>query len=429
MKTTIHWFRRDLRIEDNTALFHALSQNNNVQCIFIFDENIINELPKNDHRISFIYDTLFNINYKLNKYGTSIKIFKGDPVDIFKKIILDNKINSVYFNKDYEPYTIDRDNTIEKLLSKENIEVKRYKDHVIFEEKEIVKDDNKPYTIYTPYSKKWLTKIHETKIIEYNTIPFLNNFKKNKNLNIKSREELDFIKSDTLVYDFNSTDEIILNYEKTRNYPFIGGTSKVGPYLRFGLISIRSLVLKSIYKDITYLKELIWRDFFSQILFNFPNVINRSFKHKYDNIKWENNEYFLKKWKNGETGYPIVDAGMRELNNTGFMHNRVRMITASFLCKHLLIDWRFGEAYFAEKLFDYELSSNNGNWQWAAGCGCDAAPYFRVFNPYTQQEKFDKEYNYIKKWVPEYNSNKYVNPLVIHKEARIKAIEHYKKYL
>ena len=429
MKTTIHWFRRDLRIKDNTALFHALSQNNNVQCIFIFDENIINELPKNDHRISFIYDTLVNINYELNKYGTSIKIFKGDPIDVFKKIILDNDINSIYFNKDYEPYTINRDNSIEKLLSKQNIKVKSYKDHVIFEEKEITKDDNKPYTIYTPYSKKWLKKIHETKITEYNIIPFLNNFKKNKNLNIKSREELDFIKSDTLVYDFNSTDEIILSYEKTRNYPFIEGTSKVGPYLRFGLISIRTLVLKSINKDITYLKELIWRDFFSQILFNFPNVINSSFKNKYDNIKWENNEYFLNKWKNGETGYPIVDAGMRELNNTGFMHNRVRMITASFLCKHLLIDWRFGEAYFAEKLFDYELSSNNGNWQWAAGCGCDAAPYFRVFNPYTQQEKFDKGFNYIKKWVPEYNSNKYAKPLVNHKEARIKAIEHYKKYL
>lgn len=429
MKTTIHWFRRDLRIKDNTALFHALSQNNNVQCIFIFDENIINELPKNDHRISFIYDTLVNINYELNKYGTSIEIFKGDPIDVFKKIILDNEINSIYFNKDYEPYTINRDNSIEKLLSKQNIKVKSYKDHVIFEEKEITKDDNKPYTIYTPYSKKWLKKIHETKITEYNIIPFLNNFKKNKNLNIKSREELDFIKSDTLVYDFNSTDEIILSYEKTRNYPFIEGTSKVGPYLRFGLISIRTLVLKSINKDITYLKELIWRDFFSQILFNFPNVIISSFKNKYDNIKWENNEYFLKKWKNGETGYPIVDAGMRELNNTGFMHNRVRMITASFLCKHLLIDWRFGEAYFAEKLFDYELSSNNGNWQWAAGCGCDAAPYFRVFNPYTQQEKFDKGFNYIKKWVPEYNSNKYAKPLVNHKEARIKAIEHYKKYL
>lgn len=429
MKTTIHWFRRDLRIKDNTALFHALSQNNNVQCIFIFDENIINELPKNDHRVSFIYDTLVNINYELNKYGTSIKIFKGDPIDVFKKIILDNEINSIYFNKDYEPYTINRDNSIEKLLSKQNIKVKSYKDHVIFEEKEITKDDNKPYTIYTPYSKKWLKKIHETKITEYNIIPFLNNFKKNKNLNIKSREELDFIKSDTLIYDFNSTDEIILSYEKTRNYPFIEGTSKVGPYLRFGLISIRTLVLNSINKDITYLKELIWRDFFSQILFNFPNVINSSFKNKYDNIKWENNEYFLNKWKNGETGYPIVDAGMRELNNTGFMHNRVRMITASFLCKHLLIDWRIGEAYFAEKLFDYELSSNNGNWQWAAGCGCDAAPYFRVFNPYTQQEKFDKGFNYIKKWVPEYNSNKYAKPLVNHKEARIKAIEHYKKYL
>ena len=330
MKTTIHWFRRDLRIEDNTKYISCLSQNNNVQCIFIFDENIINELPKNDHRISFIYDTLVNINYELNKYGTSIKIFKGDPIDVFKKIILDNEINSVYFNKDYEPYTINRDNSIEKLLSKQNIKVKRYKDHVIFEEKEIIKDDNKPYTIYTPYSKKWLKKIHETKITEYNIIPFLNNFKKNKNLNIKSREELDFIKSDTLIYDFNSTDEIILNYEKTRNYPFIEGTSKVGPYLRFGLISIRSLVLKSVNKDITYLKELIWRDFFSQILFNFPNVINSSFKHKYDNIKWENNEYFLNKWKNGETGYPIVDAGMRELNNTGFMHNRVRMITAEF---------------------------------------------------------------------------------------------------
>ena len=428
MKTTIHWFRRDLRIKDNTALYHALSQNNNVQCIFIFDENIIDELPKNDHRISFIYDSLLKLNNELNKYGSSLKIYKGKPVDIFKKIITKYDIDYIYFNKDYEPYAISRDNQIKELLNNK-IELKTFKDHVVFEETEITKDDGKPYTIYTPYSKKWLKKFHETEIKEYNVDPFLKNLKKNKFLNILSRKDLDLVKSNIIIYDYNTSNEIIINYRNRRNFPSLNGTSKIGPFLRFGLISIRSLAIESSKKDITYLKELIWRDFFTQILFNFPNVINKSFKAKYDNILWENNENFLEKWKNGKTGYPIVDAGMRELNKTGFMHNRVRMITASFLCKHLLVDWRFGEAYFAKKLFDYELSSNNGNWQWAAGSGCDAAPYFRVFNPYTQQEKFDRDFSYVKKWVPEYNSKEYMKPLVIHKDARLKAIEHYKKYL
>ena len=428
MKTTIHWFRRDLRIKDNTALYHALSQNNNVQCIFIFDENIIDELPKNDHRISFIYDSLSKLNNELNKYGSRLKIYKGKPIDIFKKIITKYDIDYIYFNKDYEPYAISRDNQIKELLNNK-IGFKTFKDHVVFEETEITKDDGKPYTIYTPYSKKWLKKFHETEIKEYNVDPFLKNLKKNKFLNIPSRKDLDLVKSNIIVYDYNTSDEIIINYKNTRNFPYVNGTSKIGPFLRFGLISIRCLANKSSKTDITYLKELIWRDFFTQILFNFPNVINKSFKAKYDNILWENNENFLEKWKNRKTGYPIVDAGMRELNKTGFMHNRVRMITASFLCKHLLVDWRFGEAYFAKKLFDYELSSNNGNWQWAAGSGCDAAPYFRVFNPYTQQEKFDRDFSYVKKWVPEYNSKEYMKPLVIHKDARLKAIEHYKKYL
>ena len=428
MKTTIHWFRRDLRIKDNTALYHALSQNNNVQCIFIFDENIIDELPKNDHRISFIYDSLLKLNNELNKYGSRLKIYKGKPIDIFKKIITKYDIDYIYFNKDYEPYGISRDNQIKELLNNK-IGFKTFKDHVVFEETEITKDDGKPYTIYTPYSKKWLKKFHETEIKEYNVDPFLKNLKKNKFLEIPSRKDLNLVKSNIIVYDYNTSNKVIINYNNTRNFPSINGTSKIGPFLRFGLISIRSLAIKSSKTDITYLKELIWRDFFAQILFNFPNVIDKSFKAKYDNIVWENNENFLEKWKNGKTGYPIVDAGMRELNNTGFMHNRVRMITASFLCKHLLVDWRFGEAYFAKKLFDYELSSNNGNWQWAAGSGCDAAPYFRVFNPYTQQEKFDGNFSYIKKWVPEYNSREYIKPLVIHKDARLRAIEHYKKYL
>ena len=428
MKTTIHWFRRDLRIKDNTALYHALSQNNNVQCIFIFDENIIDELPKNDHRISFIYDSLSKLNNELNKYGSTLNIYKGKPVDIFKKIITKYDIDYIYFNKDYEPYGISRDNQIKELLNNK-IGLKTFKDHVVFEETEITKDDGKPYTIYTPYSKKWLKKFHETEIKEYNVDPFLKNLKKNKFLEIPSRKDLNLVKSNIIVYDYNTSNKVIINYNNTRNFPSINGTSKIGPFLRFGLISIRSLAIKSSKTDITYLKELIWRDFFAQILFNFPNVIDKSFKAKYDNIVWENNENFLEKWKNGKTGYPIVDAGMRELNNTGFMHNRVRMITASFLCKHLLVDWRFGEAYFAKKLFDYELSSNNGNWQWAAGSGCDAAPYFRVFNPYTQQEKFDGNFSYTKKWVPEYNSREYIKPLVIHKDARLRAIEHYKKYL
>ena len=429
MSDSIHWFRRDLRIKDNTALYNALESSDNTECIFIFDNNIIDELPKNDHRISFIYDSLVKINKILNDNGSKLKIYRGDPVSIFKKIIIEKKIQNVFINKDYEPYAITRDKEIKKILESNKINLKSYKDHVIFEEKEITKKDGKPYTVYTPYSKKWLEKFDHTDIEIKDSKKLLGKLKKSNDYNISSLEDLGFIRSKIKISSYDINEELIRYYDKRRDIPGINGTSKVSAYLRFGLISIRELTTQARKQNLTFLKELIWRDFYIQILFNFPHVIGNSFKSKYDSIIWENNIEFLQRWKSGKTGYPIVDAGMRELNATGFMHNRVRMITSSFLCKHLLVDWRFGEAYFALKLFDFELASNNGNWQWAAGSGCDAAPYFRIFNPYTQIEKFDKKFEYINKWVPEYNSPNYSNEIVEHKKARLKAIEKYKKYL
>lgn len=429
MSIAVHWFRRDLRLEDNTALFHALSSDLSVLPVFIFDEHIINELPKDDARITFIYQALINIDKVCKKKGSALKVFKGKPVAIWKKLISEFDISAVYTNKDFEPYAIDRDKHVEQLLRKSGISFHRYKDQVIFEENEIVKKDGSPYTVYTPYAKRWLERFKADAMSRFSSDLLLDNLYKIDERSIPAIKEFGFEESKIQVSGYCIHKNLIENYEENRDYPARNGTSLIGPYLRFGLISIRNVIRETATQNTTFLKELIWREFFMQILFHFPNVIQESFKSKYENIKWQNDENHFQRWCVGQTGYPIVDAGMRELNTTGFMHNRVRMVVASFLCKHLLIDWRWGEAYFATRLLDYELSSNNGNWQWAAGCGCDAAPYFRVFNPYTQQQKFDPNFKYIKNWVPEFGTPKYADPIVDHKTAREKAIITYKKGL
>ena len=242
--------------------------------------------------------------------------------------------------------------------------------------------------------------------------------------NLPSLKELGFIRSSIKVhaYDISQLD----NYDEVRNFPALNQTSFLSPHLRFGTVSIRKVVKQTVSNQ-SFLSELIWREFFMQILYHFKEVVHSNFRRKYDHIEWRNNAAEFESWKNGATGFPMVDAGMRELNATGYMHNRVRMVVAGFLCKHLLIDWRWGEAYFAKKLLDYELSSNNGNWQWAAGTGCDAAPYFRVFNPTTQIKKFDPEMTYINKWIPELNALSYPSPIVDHKTARERAIAMYKR--
>jgi len=423
-KVTIFWFRRDLRLIDNTALNKALASDYPVLPIFIFDTKILEHLNTNDPRVNFIHNCLIKIQEQLNEYNSSLLILKGNPIEIWKQLFKDYQVNAIYTNKDYEPYALERDRTVYKLAKEQQTEFYRFKDQVIFEESEIVKADGKPYTVYTPYKNKWLAAFKEIDL-KTKTGSFESFIKLEKE--IPSLAQIGFENSAIQVPKFNPAK--IQYYGENRDFPYIDHTTHIGPHLRFGTLSIRQVILDLPELSDIYLSELIWREFFMQILFHFPKVKNHNFKSKYDSIPWRNNEEEFTKWCNGETGYPMVDAGMRELNATGHMHNRVRMITAGFLCKHLLIDWQWGEAYFAEKLLDYELSANNGNWQWAAGTGCDAAPYFRVFNPTTQIQRFDKELKYIRKWIPELDELTYPKPIVDHKFARERAISTYKKAL
>jgi deoxyribodipyrimidine photo-lyase len=428
-KVNIFWFRRDLRLDDNVGFYKALHGKFPVLPLFIFDSEILNELPKDDARVTFIFETLQKIRNELQEKGSSIAIYHGKPIDVFKKVISEFEIQNVITNHDYEPYAKKRDEAIEKLLAEKEIGFYTFKDQVIFEKSEILKDDGDPYIVYTPYMKKWKEKFRKdyTEKIYY-TNDFLKNLYQNSRLPNLSLGDIGFEKSKVEIPEYDVTPTTIQEYEKRRNFPAEDATSHLGPHLRFGTVSIRKMIKKAIAeKNEVFWQELIWREFFMQILWHFPETVENAFKKKYDRIEWRNNEEEFQKWKEGKTGYPLVDAGMRQLNETGYMHNRVRMVVASFLCKHLLIDWRWGEAYFAEKLLDYELSSNVGNWQWAAGSGVDAAPYFRIFNPTTQIEKFDKDYKYIKKWVAEFETEKYPEKIVDHKEARERCLQVYKK--
>ena len=429
VKVNVFWFRRDLRLDDNNGLSQATKSKYPVLPIFIFDTDITNSLPINDKRVNFIYDQLQKINFQLNsKFNASLQVFKGKPIEVFKRLNSEFNINSVYCNHDYEPYSIKRDKSVESYLDSNDSKLLSFKDQVIFEKSEVVKNDGNPYVVYTPYKNKWKIKLKEdVTILDEKIIG--NNFFFYKNYSLKKINFYGFENSNDKIEKFKLTSDIIENYSERRNFPDLNATSKIGPYLRFGTISIRKIVGSLLkFKEDTYLNELIWREFFMQILFNFPHTSNQSFKLKYDKIQWINDEKMFEAWKSGKTGFPIVDAGMRELNKTGFMHNRVRMITASFLCKHLLIDWRWGEKYFALKLNDYEMASNIGNWQWASGSGVDAAPYFRIFNPHTQILKFDKKQHYINKWV-DTESDDYPDEIIDHKFARNRCLETYKKYI
>ena len=426
-KVNIFWFRRDLRLDDNVGFSKALRGKFPVLPIFIFDSEILSELPKDDARVTFIFETLQKMRSDLQQNGSSIAMYHGKPNEIFKKIISEFEVQNVIANHDYEPYAKKRDEEIKELLSEKEIGFYTFKDQVIFEKEEVVKADGTPYLVYTPYMKSWKEKFKKEDAEIFQTIDFLNNLYKIARLPNLSLSDIGFKKSKIEIPYFDVTPTIIQQYEKTRNFPAERGTSHLGPHLRFGTVSIRKMIKKATSeKNEVFWQELIWREFFMQILWHFPETVENAFKKKYDRIQWRNNEAEFKKWKEGKTGYPLVDAGMRQLNETGYMHNRVRMVVASFLCKHLLIDWRWGEAYFAEKLLDYEMSSNVGNWQWAAGSGVDSAPYFRIFNPTTQIERFDKDYIYIKKWIPEYGTDKYPEKMVDHKEARARCLTVYK---
>ncbi len=427
MKNNIvfYWFRRDLRLEDNTALFHALKSGFEVIPVFIFDEEILDKLPKDDARVTFIYKTLQEIDTKLKQFGSALTVKTGNPLKVWNDLLEEYSCKGLFFNRDYEPYALKRDAEVIGHFEKNEIPANTFKDQVIFEKGEVLKKDNTPYTVYTPFKNQWLKLFKEEEhLIQNDTSEYSNNFY-NYNIDFPSMEEIGFEESTIKVVPYKI--DKLFNYEEVRDYPALDQTSYLSPYLRFGQVSIRTMVKHALKTNAIFLSELIWREFFMQILFHFPKVVTRNFREKYDVVPWRNNEEEFKKWCKGETGYPIVDAGMRQLNETGYMHNRVRMITASFLCKHLLIDWRWGEAYFAEKLLDYELASNNGNWQWAAGTGCDAAPYFRIFNPTEQLKKFDKELKYTRKWVEDLNELTYPEPIVDHKIARLRALEAYKK--
>lgn len=430
MSMLIFWHRRDLRTDDNAGLSKALQLENNVQPIFIFDKNILHELPENDQRVKFIYQEIQRVKKEYQSQGSDLWVFYGKPKSVFKELLNSYTIEKVYSNRDYEPYAKERDKSIFELLKAEGVEMIGAKDHVIFEKSEILTNNGDPYKVYSPYMRKW--KEHfQTEMLEshecHKHFEKLNKVKGHQAL--ISLQEMGF--SDEEIHPFPSKKikhEVIKNYHETRDIPSINGTTRMSIHLRFGTISIRALA-KQAMKNEKYLNELIWRDFYQMIIHHFPESVNRSFKPEYDKIPWENNEQHFNRWCEGKTGYPIVDAGMRELNQTGFMHNRVRMVVASFLTKHLLIDWRWGEAYFARKLLDFELASNVGGWQWAASSGVDAQPYFRIFNPYSQQERFDKDEKYIKKWVPEYGTDEYPEAIVEHKTARQKAIDTFKETL
>lgn len=451
----LFWFRRDLRLEDNAGLWHALKSGWPVLPVFILDTGILDNLEdRSDRRVTFIIGALNELGRKIAATGSALRVYHGTPEAVFRMILDVYRIKAVYANCDYEPYATGRDTRIASLLESRGINFHAFKDQVIFEKSEVAKSDGRPYTVFTPYSRAWKRKLTLPDTESFPSENLAGNFLKQDDYGIPGREipstgnslrhvaslipgrgeeSGDIITPEDIGFISTSSEspvpvidiEIIRNYHRTRDFPALQGTTRLGVHLRFGTVSIRNLVRTALELSETWLNELIWREFFMSILWHFPHVTDNSFKRKYDNLTWRNNEMEFERWCNGMTGYPIVDAGMRELNATGFMHNRVRMITASFLTKHLLTDWRWGEAYFAGKLLDYELSSNNGNWQWAAGTGCDAAPYFRVFNPAEQTRKFDPDLAYVRRWVPEMDTHSYPAPVVDHTAARKRALETY----
>ena len=437
MKNNLFWFRRDLRLNDNAGLYHALKSDFPVIPIFIFDTHILDNLARKDARVEFIHNVLTDLYTQLKTLGASLQVYYGKPLEVWSDILKEYKISEVYTNHDFEPYAISRDTAVKDMLVTNDIGFRTYKDHVIFEKDEITKADGLPYSVFTPYKNKWLAKVEESRnkngfsyyFKSYPTGKYNDNFAKGKTRMSISLEKMGFEKTSIKIPSTDVAQGIIKKYEAQRNFPAIDGTSRLGIHFRFGTVSIREKARKAQDLSSVYLSELIWRDFYATILYHNPTVVTESYRTKYDRIEWLNNEKDFEAWKNGMTGYPLVDAGIRELNATGYMHNRVRMLVASFLTKHLLIDWRWGEAYFAEKLLDFDLASNNGGWQWASGSGTDAAPYFRIFSPMAQLEKFDKQRKYVRTYIPELGTDKYPQPIVDHKMARERCLATYKKAL
>jgi deoxyribodipyrimidine photo-lyase len=425
----IFWFRRDLRLNDNHGLFQALSQSDPVLPIFIFDTEILEQLPsRSDRRVDFIHQALQKLRAKIRETDSDLLVKTGKPLEVFKEISAAFDVQAIYCNTDYEPYARKRDDEVAQWAGTQGIRFSSFKDQVIFEKDEVLKKDGKPYTVFTPYARMWRSTLTDAPT-KFPSEQHIGNFLKIESFHFPSLKEIGFEKTDVRFSEPEINTEILRNYAQKRDVPFGQNTSRLGVHLRFGTVSIRELYRCTVSVSDVFVNELIWREFYQMILWHFPHVEHRSFKPAYDQIPWHNSEADFELWKSGKTGYPLVDAGMRELLQTGFMHNRVRMLSASFLTKHLLIDWRWGEAWFAQHLLDFELASNNGGWQWAAGSGCDAAPYFRIFNPHTQLKKFDPELNYVRQFLPEFDSLEYPQPMVEHSFARNRALEVYKNGL
>lgn len=429
--TALFWHRRDLRIEDNHGLYKALTSGLKVIPVFIFDNTILSKLKSDDQRVIFIHQYIQKLKNHYQSFGSDLRVYHGNPTELIPHLTTKYKVEKVFTNRDYEPNALKRDQEVYESLSKLNVEFIGAKDHVIFEKNEVLKDDGKPYTVFTPYSRKWKSLLTEDHLKTFETLNFIQNLQPFTDKSpLISLVELGFEEEPKVKFPIETVENSLLTkYTEQRDFPAINGTSKLGVHFRFGTISIRDLAKRAKNTNETYLNELIWRDFYQMIIYHFPHSADNSFKPIYDRIPWDNNETHFKAWCEGKTGYPMVDAGMRELNNTGHMHNRVRMVVASFLTKHLLIDWRWGANYFAEKLLDFELASNSGGWQWAAGSGCDAAPYFRIFNPALQLDKFDKKLRYVKRWVPEYGTSSYVKPIVEHSVVTKRTIAVFKETL
>lgn len=419
----VFWFRRDLRLFDNVGLHQALQSGLPVMPLFIFDRNILDELPRKDARVHFIHQQVVAMNEELQEKGTRLQVEYGEPLEVWKSLLERYNVKQVFTNSDYEPYARDRDAKVAELLEGQGIPFRSFKDHLLVEPGQVLKDDGTPYTVFTPFSKRWRAVLTEADLRSFPSALESRNWFKQEAQEPISLAAMGFEPTDIRFPGKTVSDELLKEYKQKRDYPAVHGTSKLSVHLRFGTISIRQLAQQALDVSDTYLNELIWREFYAHILWHFPQVVHESFQKKYDSIPWRNSEADFERWCRGETGFPMVDAGMRQLNATGYMHNRVRMVVASFLCKHLLIDWRWGEAYFAEKLLDYELASNNGGWQWAAGTGTDAAPYFRIFSPDSQFKRFDPEGKYVLRWVPEYGTPAYPRPMIDQSFGRNRAIE------
>lgn len=436
-KVNFFWFRRDLRLHDNAGLYHALRGDLPVVPLFIFDTDILDRLPRRDARVEFIHRAIVALSDALRHHGSDLLVRVGKPAEVWAQLCDSYDIGAVFTNRDYEPYALARDARVAQLLAEKGAQFRTFKDHVIFEKDEVLKEDKQPYVVFTPYSVKWRAMLQSRIEADgssfflkaYPVERYLCQLSQMSPLPIPSLADIGFEPAGIPFPHAEVAQGLIRNYENTRNFPAIKGTSRLGVHFRFGTISIREKARKALALSGVFVNELIWRDFYSQILAHFPHVAEGPFKPQYARIAWRDDPEAFERWKTGTTGYPIVDAGMRELSATGFMHNRVRMITASFLSKHLLLDWRLGEAWFAEKLLDFDLASNSGGWQWAAGCGTDAAPYFRIFNPTEQTKKFDKNLEYVKKWVPELNTARYPKPIVDHAFARQRCLDVYKEAL